>query len=544
MRTLERFPASPLPVLAERSAEEDEDLLFLFLVEDQVFLKLTRTCNNNCSFCCDTVFWNGTSMDPERVRAKMREGRERGLTRVFFSGGEPTIHPDFLRFVKYARELGYEHVVAITNGRMFFYEEFAHKSVRAGLTEIVFSLNSHVARTHDALVGVKGAFDQVVQGIEHVRRLGCPFTMNVVVTLKNYTELPDMVRAFHALGARGTTFLQLVPNDRDWERSRHTIYYPTELGRPYVRAALETARELGLRVELKKFPETFLEGFEEHIHDPLAWALELGEIDWRRPARHASYKAGGAVQCWGERCGYCAYRPFCTHLMEHQARRREARFDAFELPAGELPEGVAEALARQPTAPVRVRAPDATRARARLAELAPRERSVELERLDHLEELPADVAVVVRSAAELEAASGLPNALEVELNQDSVAWLRAHPDWVRARGAGLTVFAATFLRLETARREQVDLAAVFRELPLGAARVRGVPPCLSGRDEVAPGVRHATVELLRPVEDVVAHAQEFYWRRFQTKSERCRECRHDAACEGVHVNYVRQFGYR
>jgi MoaA/NifB/PqqE/SkfB family radical SAM enzyme len=155
----ERYPQSPLKVLQERSPEEDEDLLFLFLTEDQVFLKLTRTCNNICSFCCDTVFWNGTHMDSERVRAKIREGAESGLKRLFLSGGEPTIHPDFIKFVKFGKDLGYEQIVTITNGRMFFYEEFARKSIRAGLSEVIFSLNSHDAKTHDALVGVKGAYD-------------------------------------------------------------------------------------------------------------------------------------------------------------------------------------------------------------------------------------------------------------------------------------------------------------------------------------------------------------------------------------------------
>jgi len=543
-RAAERFPAHPLPIAKERSPEEDEDLLFLFLVEDQVFLKLTRTCNNICSFCCDTVFWNGTHMDPERVRAKLKQGADQGLKRAFLSGGEPTIHPQFISFVKYAHDLGYEQVVTITNGRMFFYEEFARKSVKAGLTEVIFSLNSHHAKTHDALVGVKGAYEQVVKGVENVRRLGCPFGMNVVVTQKNYDELPEMVHAFRAMGARSTTFLQLIPNDRDWERSRDSIYYQTELARPYVRAALVAAKALSFRVEFKKFPESFFEDFEEHIHDPLAWALEIGEIDWRRPDRHAPYKEGKSVKCWGERCSYCAYRPFCGHLMDHQQTRREARFDGFELTTAELPPAVADALASQPDAPVRVCAADAQAASPRLAELVGRPLAVKLEGMAGVDLLPQDVAVVAVSGLDLEATQNLPNPIEIELNTDTATWLRAHPDFLRDRGAGVTVFPATFLRLEIAREGQVDLHALFRELPLGAARVRGVPPCISGREEASPAVALATEDMLRPVEDVPAHAQQFYWRRFLTKSERCHGCRHDAACDGVHVNYVRQFGYR
>src|SRR5262249_1900515 len=140
-----------------------------------------------------------------------------------------------------------------------------------------------------------------------------------------------------SMGARSATFQQLIPNDRDWEPSRNSIYYETERAREPVRAALAIAKEIGFSIEFKKFPDDFFEGFESQIAEPTSWAMELGEIDCRRPARHAPYKAGGAVKCWGERCAYCAYHPFCSHLMDHQATRNEARFDGFEITAPSAP---------------------------------------------------------------------------------------------------------------------------------------------------------------------------------------------------------------
>jgi MoaA/NifB/PqqE/SkfB family radical SAM enzyme len=541
----ERYPVSPLKVLQERNPEEDEDLLFLFLTEDQVFLKLTRTCNNICSFCCDTVFWNGTHMDSERVRAKIHEGASNGLKRLFLSGGEPTIHPDFIKFVKLGKDLGYEQIVTITNGRMFFYEEFARKSIRAGLSEVIFSLNSHDAKTHDALVGVKGAYDQVVAGVAHVRRLGCPFRMNVVVTAKNYHQLPDMVDAFHAMGARSATFLQLVPNDRDWERSRNIIYYETELARPYVRGALDRAKALGFGIELKKFPDNFFEGYESQIPEPVSWALELGEIDWRRPDRHAPYKQGQAVKCWGERCSYCAYRPFCTHLMQHQAIRREARFDGFELEASALPRpSTRAALARQPEAPLRVVSASAADAASALREHAERPRSVRLQSLTGADALPADVTLIVVSGEELEAVRDLPNPIHVELNRSTAAWMKDNAEWVRQRGAELTVSPQLFLRLESARQDQVNLRESLEQLPLEHAQLENIPPCLSGRREPSKAAYFASEELLAEVEDVVAHARHYHWQRYMTKSDRCGGCAMNTSCAGVHINYARQFGYR
>jgi MoaA/NifB/PqqE/SkfB family radical SAM enzyme len=545
MTAPERHPQTLLRVVDNPDPNSDDDLLFLFLTEDTVFLKLTRTCNNICSFCCDTVFWNGTHMDGEKVRARMREGAQKGLSRLFLSGGEPTIHPEYLSFLAYGRSLGFSRISTITNGRMFYYPEFAARAVRAGLNEVIFSLNSHDERTHDALVGVKGAFEQCVAGVRNVRRLGCKLVMNVVVTARNYAQLPDMVRAFSTMGARSATFQQLIPNDRDWERSRNSIYYETELARAPVRAALAAAQEIGFPVEFKKFPNDFFEGFEAQIAEPTSWAMELGEIDWRRPDRHAPYKAGGAVKCWGERCSYCAYRPFCTHLMDHQATRREARFDGFEVAASEaeiaLP--MRAAMDSQPSAPLRVVAADATAARALLSTFADRPRSVRLDALQDAASLPADVSVIVGTAAQLDAAAGLENAVEVELNTDTLGWLRAHREWVEGKGDRLTLFPQVFLRLENAQKHQVDLKAALASLPVERARLVDVPACLSGRSEPSPPQHFATAELLREAEDVPAHARQYFFKRYFTKSTRCADCAVEGRCAGAHVNYVRQFGF-
>jgi len=545
MTTPEAHPRSLLRIVANPDPKSDDDLLFLFLTEDAVFLKLTRTCNNICSFCCDTVFWNGTHMDTEKVRARMREGADKGLKRLFLSGGEPTIHPDYFAIIEYGKSLGFQRISTITNGRMFYYPAFATRAVRAGLNEVIFSLNSHDEFTHDALVGVKGAYAQCVAGVENVRRLGCPFMMNVVVTARNVTQLPDMIAAFHAMGARSATFQQLIPTDRDWERSRSSIYYETERAREPVRAALAVAKKLGFSPEFKKFPDNFFEGYESQIAEPASWAMELGEIDWRRPDRHAPYKTGGAVKCWGERCSYCAYHPFCSHLMEHQSTRNEARFDGFELDASTANVAVPTRVAmdRQPAAPVRVVAPDAAAASSLLSACRDRRRSARLESLDDASALPRDVAVVASTPAQLDAAAALPHPVEVELNVDTLAWLQTHPDWVREKGERLTLYPQVFLRLENARRGQVDLKAALASLPLERARIVNVPACLAGTLEPPPRESLATEELLREVEDVPAHARHFFFKGYLAKSTRCEGCAVNDRCDGVHVNYVRQFGF-
>ena len=58
------------------------------------------------------------------IKVQIVEGRKTGAERLILSGGEPTMHPNFLDFVKLGKRAGYRKVQTVTNGRMFTYPEF------------------------------------------------------------------------------------------------------------------------------------------------------------------------------------------------------------------------------------------------------------------------------------------------------------------------------------------------------------------------------------------------------------------------------------
>ena len=109
--------------------------------EKRNWVRLTYDCNDRCIFCLDAHTHDGTNRDREEIRAQILDGRRKGAQRLILSGGEPTIHPDFVKFVKLGRLAGYRKVQTVTNGRMFAYPEFLKRSLDAGLSEITFSIH-------------------------------------------------------------------------------------------------------------------------------------------------------------------------------------------------------------------------------------------------------------------------------------------------------------------------------------------------------------------------------------------------------------------
>ena len=55
---------------------------------------------------------------------------------VQFSGGEPTIPPQFFEILSMARDMGFTHVQAATNGIELAHPEFAQKAKAAGLNTL------------------------------------------------------------------------------------------------------------------------------------------------------------------------------------------------------------------------------------------------------------------------------------------------------------------------------------------------------------------------------------------------------------------------
>ena len=102
---------------------------------------LTNRCNLTCPVCFANANAAGYLYEPsfEQVRGMLRALREeRPLAgRVGqFSGGEPTVHPQFLEICAMAREMGFSHIQAATNGLMLADPDFARQAKDCGLTTL------------------------------------------------------------------------------------------------------------------------------------------------------------------------------------------------------------------------------------------------------------------------------------------------------------------------------------------------------------------------------------------------------------------------
>jgi len=145
------FPAAP-PAPARR--------LELFLVDG---------CTLSCSFCCEsTRIRRHTRMPWEQAERRLRQAAREGVATVQFMGGEASLHPDFPRALRLAKELGMG-TYTITNLLRWEDRAFAEE-VAPSLDEIMISMHAWGRDAGEVVTGRATWWDRFRRAARNARR--------------------------------------------------------------------------------------------------------------------------------------------------------------------------------------------------------------------------------------------------------------------------------------------------------------------------------------------------------------------------------------
>lgn len=139
-------------------------------------IDLTNRCNLTCPICFANANVSGRVYEPskeevmEMLRLYRKEEPVAGRL-VQFSGGEPTIHPDFLEILKGARELGYSHIQVASNGIKFADADFTARAAEAGLHTIYLQFDGVDDHVYKQTRG-RELMEYKLKTVEAVRKAG------------------------------------------------------------------------------------------------------------------------------------------------------------------------------------------------------------------------------------------------------------------------------------------------------------------------------------------------------------------------------------
>jgi len=143
------------------------------------------------------------------ARATYERLRADGVETLSIQGGEPTIFDGLCELIAYGRELGFREQIVITNGRRLRDRAFAERLLASGVTSIGISIFGATEPTHDAAMGVRHAFRDLLEGVRNLAALGAfertsPVHCTAQFTLyaDNWHELAEMYRLWREEGFR------------------------------------------------------------------------------------------------------------------------------------------------------------------------------------------------------------------------------------------------------------------------------------------------------------------------------------------------------
>ncbi len=163
-------------------------------------IDLTNRCNMRCPVCFANAGSAGYVFEPNfdqivKQLQTLRDIRPIPCTAIQFTGGEPTIHPDFLRIVVKAREMGFSHIQIATNGIKLADADFASQCFDAGLHTLYLQFDGVGEAPYRTTRNYPGIWEKKLAVVDNCRRLGMKICL-VPTILKgvNDEQVPEIFR--------------------------------------------------------------------------------------------------------------------------------------------------------------------------------------------------------------------------------------------------------------------------------------------------------------------------------------------------------------
>ena len=556
-----RMEALPGTAGLNDSTGEDKDAIKEAAVKhSRHWVRVTRLCNQRCTFCLDSMNQDGTYIDVDSLKAYIALGRKMGRQRLILSGGEASVHPAYIELIRYGKEVGYEWIQTVTNGMMFAYNKFSRACAAAGLDEATVSMHGHTAKLHDKLTGTRGAFVTGIKGIQNLQKTGrVVVNVDVVINKQNYRHLPEIIEYYYNLGIREFDLLHVIPFGRGFDEHRDSLFFDLNDAVPYFRRAFKWADMPGVYLWTNRLPVTYLEDNERLIQDPHKLFYEF---DGGRHNFEGFLKRGIKPDCWGERCDYCFLDGACRSTMfPYRALLEDGAFPVVRLASGHTWPGAGARgrfFAQRPER-VWLQARDAEDG-AQLLEDAkfegaqPEGVKVAMQLADDADPtaLLGDPRIERFVIADVQAAATYlvgknrvkGQQVEVLLNQQLAEWLLARPATIKAWGKALIVTLRNHEYLSGSQQIDPKPEALRKLAGLGA-QLKNVPRCVAGSPTL-PGDHNlldATMLDAGGDLDLDGYVHHYIENEYYAKSLRCHRCAEFDTCKGLHVNYLRHHGF-
>lgn len=188
----------------------------------------------------------------EEVLRSVDQGLANGLSEMVLSGGEPTLHADFVPVVGELARRGIK-IGVLTTAERFSDPEFLRQvlsAAPAGQLRVLSALHSFDPGVHDGITRSPGSQQRTLAGLRQLSEAGVSLTVKHLVTAPTVHALPDFASAFlETFPPKVRLLFCHIDYQGEAYRNRERLAVPFSESRPRLESALdrvlEAARKTG-----------------------------------------------------------------------------------------------------------------------------------------------------------------------------------------------------------------------------------------------------------------------------------------------------------
>lgn len=266
---------------------------FFMSIKDMWHLRfgVTSGCNFRCRYCLPKNAILSNEVNFAEAADILHVALNLGISRVHWTGGEPTTHSRFSDLVALARDIGYTQQVITTNGALF--ARNFDKYIDCGISRVIVSIDT-MKRDRNQFLTNADTLDQTFMSIEKsVLNLPSLTKMSVVTMRSTLPELPQFLDFANDLNSRSTQGSVAIKFNQFFPCNPIQL---TEHGRKYWESEYITYDEI----------------YRELASNGDMTEIDRSSVEGDNPSyRYFQYKGTGlkvailALFSWGYPCGGC-----------------------------------------------------------------------------------------------------------------------------------------------------------------------------------------------------------------------------------------------
>jgi radical SAM protein with 4Fe4S-binding SPASM domain len=157
----------------------------------KVSIILTDKCNLNCIYCYGDYSIKKNKFFPyEKIEPIFQDLKKNGAKAIELTGGEPLLHPDFLKIcnlgIKYFNE-----ITILSNGVLFSDEIIDFINMNLNIVSIQISIDGCTEETNNLIRKKANSWAKTLKSIERLSKIGAKLKVVYMLTYENKNEYLD-----------------------------------------------------------------------------------------------------------------------------------------------------------------------------------------------------------------------------------------------------------------------------------------------------------------------------------------------------------------